>query len=126
MEHLAHWDDVVAERGAVEGADIDALWQNLGHAAGSVGVGLNRLRFEPGRRSTPAHDDGAEEEIFYVLAGSGLSWRAGETHEVRAGDCLVDRPAAGAHTLIAGESRWTCSRSASGGRRRSASCRARA
>ncbi len=55
-------------------------------------VGLNRLRFEPGRRPTPAHDHGAEEEIFYVLAGSGLSWRAGETHEVRAGDCLVYRP----------------------------------
>ena len=37
-----------------------------------------------------------------MLAGSGLSWRAGETHEVRAGDCLVYRPNAGAHTLIAG------------------------
>ena len=68
-----------------EGSDIDALWQNLGRAAGSVDVGLNRLRFEPGKRPTPAHDHGAEEEIFYVLAGSGLSWRAGETHEVRAG-----------------------------------------
>ena len=38
-----------------------------------------------------------------MLAGSGLSWRAGETHEVRAGDCLVYRPDAGAHTLIAGD-----------------------
>jgi uncharacterized cupin superfamily protein len=58
---------------------------------------------EPGRQPTPAHDHGAEEEIFYVLAGSGLSWRAGETHVVRAGDCLVYRPAEGAHTLIAGD-----------------------
>ena len=64
-------------------------------AAGSVDVGLNRLRFEPGKRPTPAHDHGAEEEIFYVLAGSGLSWRAGETHEVRAGDCLVYLPGRG-------------------------------
>ena len=39
----------------------------------------------PASGPTPAHDHGAEEEIFYVLAGSGLSWRAGETHEVRAG-----------------------------------------
>ncbi len=38
-----------------------------------------------------------------MLAGSGLSWRAGETHEVRAGDCLVYLPSAGAHTLIAGD-----------------------
>ena len=103
MEHLVHFDDVPFEHQTAEGSDIDALWQQLGRAAGSVNVGLNRLRFEPGRRPTPAHDHGAEEEIFYVLAGSGLSWRAGETHEVRAGDCLVYRPDAGAHTLIAGD-----------------------
>lgn len=103
MEHLAHSDDVPSERHAVEGSDIDALWRDLGRAAGSVAVGLSRLRIEPGRRPTPAHDHGAEEEIFYVLSGSGLSWRAGETHHVRAGDCLVYRPDAGAHTLIAGD-----------------------
>jgi uncharacterized cupin superfamily protein len=103
VEHLAHSDDVPFERQTVEGGDIDALWQDLGRATGSVDVGLNRLRFEPGRRPTPAHDHGAEEEIFFVLAGSGLSWRAGETHEVRAGDCLVYRPAEGAHTLVAGD-----------------------
>ena len=38
-----------------------------------------------------------------MLAGSGLSWRAGETHEVRAGDCIVYRPGQGAHTLVAGD-----------------------
>jgi uncharacterized cupin superfamily protein len=102
VEHLVHSDDTGFERKAVKGSDIDALWQDLGSAAGSVNVGLNRIRFEPGRRPTPAHDHGAEEEIFYVLAGSGLSWRAGETHEVRAGDCLVYLPDQGAHTLIAG------------------------
>jgi uncharacterized cupin superfamily protein len=103
VEHLTHFDDTASERQDVEGSDIDALWQDLGRAAGSVEVGLNRIRFEPGRRPTPAHDHGAEEEIFYVLSGSGLSWRAGETHEVRAGDCLVYRPDEGAHTLIAGD-----------------------
>jgi uncharacterized cupin superfamily protein len=103
VENLAHSDDVGSERQAVEGGDIDALWQDLGRAAGSVNVGLSRLRFEPGRRPTPAHDHGAEEEIFFVLSGSGLSWRAGETHEVRDGDCLVYLPDHGAHTLIAGD-----------------------
>ena len=103
MEGLAHTDEVVAERRPAPGSDIDALWQDLGSAAGSVEVGLRRLRIEPGRRPTPAHDHGAEEEIFYVLSGSGISWRAGETHAVRAGDCIVYRPDAGAHTLIAGD-----------------------
>jgi uncharacterized cupin superfamily protein len=102
VQHLTHSDETAFERQAVEGSDIDALWQDLGRAAGSVELGLNRLRFEPGKRPTPAHDHGAEEEIFYVLGGSGLSWRAGETHELRAGDCLVYRPGAGAHTIVAG------------------------
>ena len=103
MEYLTHSDDAEFERHQVKGSDIDALWQDLGRAAGSVVIGLARIRFEPGKRPTPAHDHGAEEEIFYVLQGSGFSWRAGETHEVRAGDCLVYRPHAGAHTLIAGD-----------------------
>jgi uncharacterized cupin superfamily protein len=103
VEHLIHSDDTAFAHHEVKGSDIDALWQDLGRAAGSVDVGLNRIRIEPGRRPTPAHEHGAEEEIFYVLAGSGLSWRAGETHEVRAGDCLVYRPDAGAHTVIGGD-----------------------
>jgi uncharacterized cupin superfamily protein len=103
VEHLVHSDDVPFERQAVKGSDIDALWQDLGRASGSVDVGLNRLRFEPGKRPTPAHDHGAEEEIFYVLAGSGLSWRADVTHEVGPGDCLVYLPGRGAHTMIAGK-----------------------
>jgi len=103
VQHLEHSDDVAFERQAVKGSEIDALWQDLGRATGSVEVGLNRIRCEAGRRPTPAHDHGAEEEIFYVLAGGGLSWRAGETHEVRAGDCLGYLPARGAHTLVAGD-----------------------
>jgi uncharacterized cupin superfamily protein len=103
VKHLVHSDDVRSERQAVEGSDIEAHWQQLGRAAGSVDVGLNRLRFEPGKRPTPAHDHGAEEEIFYVLGGRGLSWRAGHAHEVSEGDCLVYLPSQGAHTLIAGE-----------------------
>ncbi len=101
MQHLIHSDDTSFERQTVKGGDIDALWQDLGRAAGSADIGLNRIRFDPGRRPTPAHDHGAEEEIFYVLAGTGLSWRAGETHEVRPGDCIVYRPGEGAHTLVA-------------------------
>ena len=73
MDHLTHSDDTPFDRHEVKGSDIDALWQDLGRAAGSVDVGLCRIRIEPGKRPTPAHDHGAEEEIFYVLAGSGLS-----------------------------------------------------
>ena len=37
-------------RHEVKGSDIDALWQDLGRAAGSVDVGLCRIRIEPGKR----------------------------------------------------------------------------
>ena len=37
-----------------------------------------------------------------MLAGSGLSWQNGKTHEVGAGDCIVHRAAWEDHTLIAG------------------------
>jgi len=98
---LAHWDDVEARRPHARG--LGGAWTDLGTAAGSREVGLNRIELGPGEISTPAHVHGAEEEIFFVLAGSGLSWQDGATHAVRAGDCLVHRARAEAHTLRAGD-----------------------
>lgn len=48
------------------------------------------------------HVHGAEEEIFYVLGGSGLLWQDGKTCEVGAGDCIVHLADGAAHTLSAG------------------------
>ena len=99
-----HWDAVEPRRrdyGHIAGA-----WRDLGSAVGTVGVGARRIDVDPGRWSTPAHVHGAEEEIFYVLAGSGLSWqddgRGPLAYDVRPGDCLVHRPEREAHTLRAG------------------------
>jgi len=97
---IAHWDAVEAERGEV--GHLAGVWYDLGEAAGSITVGLQRIQVEPGKWSTPAHVELAEEEIFYVLAGSGLSWQEGETYEVRADDCLVHRVEEATHTLNAG------------------------
>jgi uncharacterized cupin superfamily protein len=76
-------------------------WTSLGNAAGSVGVGLRRIQLPAGGWSTPAHEHGREEEIFYVLSGRGVSWQGGQTAEVAAGDCIVYLPNRGAHTLHA-------------------------
>jgi uncharacterized cupin superfamily protein len=79
-------------------------WRDLGTEHGAVGV--QRIEIDPGKWSTPLHIEGAEEEIFWVLAGSGVSvqWERGDTHgyEVRAGDCLVHLPFENGHTLQAG------------------------
>jgi uncharacterized cupin superfamily protein len=97
---IAHWDEVQAER--AERGHLAASWTDLGTASGSVTVGVNRIQIDPGKWSTPAHAEGWEEEIFYVLGGSGLSWQDGAVYEVATGDCLVHLARAQAHTLRAG------------------------
>ncbi len=75
MRGMAHWDDVAAKRR--DAGDIGAGWSNLGEAIGSVTAGLRLIRIDPGKRSTPVHVHGAEEEIFFILGGRGLLWQGG-------------------------------------------------
>lgn len=97
---VAHWDDVETHHRAK--GEMDAGWQLLGRAAGTRAVGVNRVRVEPGKLPTPPHSHGASEEIYFVLAGSGLAWQDGQVHEVRALDCIVQRPREMEHTFVAG------------------------
>jgi uncharacterized cupin superfamily protein len=101
---ISHWDEARTWRG--ERGHIAGTWQSLtGRTSETVGV--KRIRVDPGMWSTPLHLEGAEEEIFYVLGGSGVSvqWEGEDTlaHEVRVGDCIVHLPLDNAHTLQAGD-----------------------
>ena len=82
---------------------IKGMWRDLGREAGTRTVGLRRIEIAAGHFATPAHEHGGDEEIFFVLAGSGLLWENGKTYEVRGGDCIVHRPLRGAHTLRGGD-----------------------
>ena len=97
---VAHWDDVPAQHRAK--GEMDATWQRLGDAAGTREVGVNRVRVAPGRLPTPPHSHGASEELYFVLAGSGLAWQDGDVHEVRPGDCVIHRADEHEHTFVAG------------------------
>jgi uncharacterized cupin superfamily protein len=97
---IAHWDEVESRH--LEKGPMAATWQRLGDAAGTKTVGVNRMRIDPGRLPTPPHSHGASEEIFFVLAGSGLSWQDDEVCEVREGDCIVHVANHHEHTLRAG------------------------
>jgi len=103
-EHIVHWDDLESEYD--EAGTIGSTWTQLARAAGSDRINMNRIRIASGRRSTPLHAE-SDEEIFFVLSGSGVSWqREGDedaTFEIRAGDCLVHLAGREAHTLVAGE-----------------------
>ena len=99
-ENIARFDDVAPvtiDRGALQGTR-----QRLGVAAGTVEVGLSRYVLDPGQRAMPAHVHADEEELCFVVAGGGLAWLDGATHEIRAGDVIVHHANAEAHTLVAG------------------------
>jgi uncharacterized cupin superfamily protein len=98
---LAHWDDV--EREARDAGDIRADFRDLGAAAGATEVGVSLIDVRPGCRPGPVHVHDAEEEIFFVMEGSGLAWLDGAVHEIGPGDALVYRAGGPAHTLIAGD-----------------------
>src|ERR1700675_1896385 len=80
----------------------DTAWRDLGREVGTRTVGLRRIEIADGHFATPAHEHGADEEIFFVLSGEGLLWQEGQTYALAAEDCIVHRPRRGAHTLRGG------------------------
>jgi uncharacterized cupin superfamily protein len=98
---IANWNDVPGE--LFEEGHLKGTWTDLGEAAGSKSVGVTRIQIEPGLWSTPAHIELDEEEIFFVLGGSGISWQDDAVFDVGPGDCLVHRVGHEAHTLRAGD-----------------------
>src|SRR5271167_768094 len=81
---------------------IKGAWRDLGREAGSRTVGLRRIEVAEGHFSTPAHEHGSDEEIFFVLGGTGLLWQDGEAFAIQREDVIVHRPRRGPHTLRAG------------------------
>jgi uncharacterized cupin superfamily protein len=103
-EGVAHWDEVPSVRR--ERGHIAGTWRSL-TGSDSKTVGVKRITVDPGMWSTPLHLEGSEEEIFYVLGGSGVSVQSDdgqtiESYEVGPGDCLVHLALEHAHTLRAG------------------------
>ncbi|HLL91526.1 MAG TPA: cupin domain-containing protein [Solirubrobacteraceae bacterium] len=97
---IVNFSDAPAREVAV--GHIKGLWRDLGRAVGTQMIGLRRIEIAEGCFSTPAHEHGADEEIFFVLAGEGLLWQDGDTCAVAARDVIVHRPKRGPHTLRAG------------------------
>src|SRR3954471_1767812 len=97
---IGHWNDDPWVR--IDRGDLRCDRQRLCFTRGAPRAALSRYRIDPGRRPMPQHVHADEEEIFFVLAGSGLSWQDDAVHEIGAGDTLVHRAGAEAHTLVAG------------------------
>jgi uncharacterized cupin superfamily protein len=101
---LCHRD--LVERARRDVGDMRSWWRDLGAAAGATAVGVQRVEVDPGARIGPVHTHAAEEEIVFVLAGSGLAWIDGAAHEIGAGDTIVylaGEAGGPYHTLVAGD-----------------------
>jgi uncharacterized cupin superfamily protein len=99
---IVHWDDVERERYEWE-PDTAAWWTNLGGAAGTVQVGLKRMDVDRGKLSVPVHVHSREEEITFVLGGSGSVWQGDKRYAIRTGDCIVHLADREAHSLVGGD-----------------------
>jgi uncharacterized cupin superfamily protein len=76
--------------------------RRLGRAAGGVKAGLNHVTLAPGAAGLPPHVHSLEEELFYVLAGSGTLTLGNDDHPLTVGDIVARPPATGvAHSLRA-------------------------
>jgi uncharacterized cupin superfamily protein len=100
IEHVVHWDDVPSRRR--DNGFLGAAWTDLGSAAASVDVGVNRIQLAEGEIPTPPHTHQNEEEVFFVLTGSGLSWQGETTYAIGAGDTIIHPVYGAPHTLLGG------------------------
>jgi uncharacterized cupin superfamily protein len=100
---ITQWDEVEGVRR--EQGHIAGTWYPLTGDA-SVTVGVRRVVVDADHWSTPLHVEGSEEELFYVLAGTGISLQSDgertQAFEIGPGDCLVHLALEHAHTLRAG------------------------
>ena len=80
----------------------DIRWAEIASRIGARKLGYNLTVVAPGKRNCPLHSHRAEEEMFFILEGSG-ELRYGDTrHSLRAGD-IIACPTGGpetAHQII--------------------------
>jgi uncharacterized cupin superfamily protein len=98
MREVSHWDDAPSETedlGTIGGTE-----QWLSGAVGAQRLGASRVQVPAGKASTPQHAE--DEEVFYVLGGSGWSVQEDGCFAIAAGDVVFYRAWEPAHTLVAG------------------------
>ena len=98
MRELSHWDDAETETSDLD--TIGGVEQWLSGAVGCPRLGASRLQIPAGKAATPQHAE--DEELFYVLGGSGWSVQEDGCFAIAAGDVVYYRAFEVAHTVVAG------------------------
>lgn len=80
----------------------DIRWAEIASRIGARQLGYNLTVVAPGKRNCPFHSHRAEEEMFFILEGTGELRYGGSRYPLRAGD-IIACPAGGpetAHQII--------------------------
>ena len=74
----------------------------LGQAMGAKKLGYNLTVIDPGKRAFPFHNHHANEEMFFIVSGTGQVRFGDATHDVKPGDVIACPPGGPevAHQLI--------------------------
>jgi len=94
-------DELELER-FVKGDRYESAYARIGPKLGAKDLGYSYDVVPPGKRSCPFHSHRGEEEMFFIVRGTGLLRYGDETRAIRAGD-LICCPTGGpetAHQII--------------------------
>lgn len=80
---------------AATGAAADVFDARMAQVSSRIGarkLGFNVTAVPPGKAAFPFHSHRANEEIFFVLQGTGVVRIGSETYPIRAGDFIACPP----------------------------------
>src|SRR4051812_21528553 len=71
---------------------FEARMQTIGANIGARHLGYNITEVSPGKRAFPFHNHRVNEEMFFILEGSGEIRIGTQTYALRAGDIVACPP----------------------------------
>jgi uncharacterized cupin superfamily protein len=84
---VANIDDLKLEH-FTKGSGFESRSVRLGPLLGAKDLGYSYDVVPPGKRSCPFHSHRAEEEMFFIVRGTGTLRYGNETRPIRAGDVI--------------------------------------
>jgi len=100
-QRVVNVDELALEHGS-KGDKFEWSSVRIGPRLGATDLGYSYDVIPPGKRGCPFHSHRAEEEMFFIVRGSGTLRYGNETRRVRAGDficCPTGGPET-AHQLV--------------------------
>ncbi|QJR16081.1 cupin domain-containing protein [Usitatibacter palustris] len=99
---VVNLDELKLEKFSAVGGKFEGESARIGQLLGAKELGYSYDVVQPGKVSCPFHSHAAEEEMFFIVKGTGTLRYGTETRKVRAGDvicCPVGGPDT-AHQLV--------------------------